>query len=52
MAGPFKRERGGVGVNGRAIKEQITFFNLFFQRSKIPTAIKLEKEGGLGLNGH
>ena len=45
MAGPL---RGGV--KGRAIKEKITFFNLFFQSSKTSTAIML-KGGGLGLNG-
>ena len=37
--------RGG-GVKGRAIKEKkLLFWNLFFQHSKFPTAIKLE-EGG------
>ena len=38
---------------GRGVKEKITFFGtFFFQRSTIPTAIKLEGgKGGLGLNG-
>ena len=37
---PFKE---GGGVKGRAIKEKRIFFrNLFFQRSNLPTAIKLE----------
>ena len=39
------------GVNGRASKEKELFLNIFFQRSKISTAIKLEGRGGLGLNG-
>ena len=49
MAGP---SRGG-GVKGRAIKDKkkASFFNLFFQRPKISTAIKLEGGGELGLNG-
>ena len=37
------------GVKGLAIKEKITFFLTFF--SNVPTAIKLEVGGGLGLNG-
>ena len=40
MAGTL---RGGGGVKGRAIKEKHSFFwNLFFQRSNVPTAIKFE----------
>ena len=40
------------GRRGWAIKEKITFSgNLFFQRSKISTAIKVEGGGGLDLNG-
>ena len=42
MAGPL---RGGV--KGPAIKEK----KIFFQHSKVPTAIKLEGGWGLGLNG-
>ena len=40
-------------LNGRAIKEKKLFFNLFSQRSKISTAIKLKGGGvgGLGLYG-
>ena len=50
MAGPL---RGRGRVKGRTIKEKRTFFRtFFFQRSKISTAIVLEGEGGLGLNGH
>ena len=46
MAGPLR----GEGVKCRAIKEKIVFFNLFFQRSNISTAIKLEGgEGGKAL---
>ena len=45
MAGPLRGEGGGV--KGRAIKET-KMFNLFFQRSNIPTAIKLERGGGGG----
>ena len=44
MAGPF---RGGGGIKGQAIKEKKTFFGTFFQRSNIPTAIKLK--GGRGV---
>ena len=39
--------RGGEGVKGRAIMVKNTFFYIFFQRSKILTAIKLE--GGRGV---
>ena len=42
MTGPL---RGGGGVQGRAIKEKITFLEPFFQRTKISTAIKLEGGG-------
>ena len=50
MAGPL---RGwGGGLKGRAIKDKKNFFwNLFFQRSKISTAIKLKVGRGSGLNG-
>ena len=41
MAGPLR----GVRVKGRAIKEKITFFSLFFQLFNVPTAIKLEGGG-------
>ena len=34
------------GVKGRAIKKKIFLFNIFFQYSKISTAIKLEGWGG------
>ena len=46
-------ERGGGRVMGRAIKEK-KISNLFFQRSKISTVIKLEGGGegrGLGITG-
>ena len=33
------------------LRKKLFFFNLFFQRSKISTAIKLEDGRGLGLNG-
>ena len=46
MAGTL---RGGRGVKGRAIKKKITFFRTFFPN--VPTAIKLEGGGGLGING-
>ena len=47
MAGPL---RGGGGIKGQAIKEKNNFFwNFFFQRSKISTAIRLEGAGGLCL---
>ena len=40
MAGPF---RGGGGVKGRPIKEKNNFLlDIFFQRSEISAAIKLE----------
>ena len=39
----------GVGVKGRAIKENITFFGTFF--SNVPTAIKLQGWRGVSLNG-
>ena len=49
MAGPLRG--GGEGVKGRAIKDKKNFFGtFFFQRSKVPTAIK-RGGGGLGLNG-
>ena len=37
------------GVKGLAVKGKINLLLTFFQRSNVPTAIKLE--GGLGLNG-
>ena len=44
MAGPLREEE--VGVKGRANKEKnIIFRTFFFQRSNIPTAIKLEGGG-------
>ena len=48
IAGPL---RGGGGVKGRAIMEKIIFWHLFFQRSNLPGAMKLEGGWGLGLNG-
>ena len=44
MAGPLRGwgGRGGGVVKGRAIKENYLFLELFFQGSKVPTAIKLE----------
>ena len=42
MAGPL---RGG-GVKDGPLRKKTPFFNLFFQRSKISTAIKLEGGGG------
>ena len=48
MAGPL---RGGGGGKGPGHLGKNNFlWDLFFQRSKISTAIKLEG-GGLGLNG-
>ena len=47
MAGPLR----GTGVKGRAIKEKRFFLNLYFERSIISTAIKLEGGGELGLIG-
>ena len=43
MAGAL---RGGGVVKDPATKEKITFWDLFFQRLNVPTAIKLE--GGRG----
>ena len=49
MAGPLREVGGG---KGRAIKEKITLFlTIFFRRSNIQTAIKLEGGRGLCLNG-
>ena len=44
----FLREaaKKSSSLNGRAIKEKKLFFNLFSQRSKISTAIKLKGGGG------
>ena len=39
--------RDGGGVKYQAIKGKITFFETFFKRSKISTAIKLEGGGGV-----
>ena len=49
MAGPLR----GWGGKGPGHKEKNNFFwNLFlFQRSNLPTAIKLKGEEGFGLNG-
>ena len=47
MAGPLRR---GGGVRAGSLRKKIIFFfNLFFQRSNVQTAIKLEGGGGLGL---
>ena len=41
-AGPLR----GEGVKGRAIKEKKLFWNFFFKRSNVQTAIKLEDLNG------
>ena len=38
--------RVGGGIKGRDIKDKVTFFKPFFQRSNVPTAIKHQKGGG------
>ena len=48
MARPL-REGGGKGP-GHSGKNSF-FWNLFFQHSNVPTAIKLEEVVELGLNG-